>query len=109
MLQVATKQQKKDFFNTLTVTLTMSLFFCAFFVYTFIIHKLELGILHTIQESSPLFVERYTDLFLAYQFLRERVINQKDSTLELSLNVPAEDIGYNGMDSLEDYYHTKSM
>lgn len=56
-----------------------------------------------------MFVERYTDLFLSYQFLRERVVNSKGNTIDLGLKLPEDEIRYNGVDSLEDYYHTKSM
>jgi hypothetical protein len=75
MLHAATGAQKRSLINIISFNFFISSIFLAFFSYSYTIHFVKLEVLHTIQDNSPYFLSRYTDIFLSYQFLRERIMN----------------------------------
>jgi hypothetical protein len=51
-----------------------------YFLYGYVFHYVQIQRLMLIKESTPVFFERYSNLILAYSFIKERIIN--DNSVE---------------------------
>lgn len=57
----------------------------AYFVYIYSFHQDQMSEIKHLNDQLPLFFNRYTDIILAYAFLREKIINNNSlSTFELN-------------------------
>ena len=114
MMRQTSVNQRRDLWRTIMFNCTVAVAFYSYFIFTYVFHQYQLSILHSIQTVSPLFYQRYSDLYLSYAFLRERIINNNSDTLTLQLFLPdylAKELGQDAttINNIENYYHLSSM
>ncbi len=59
----------------LILYLILCVLFCGYFIFGFVFHIYQLSTLEEIISYSPIFCKRYSDLYLSYGFLREKIIS----------------------------------
>jgi hypothetical protein len=88
MLQETSKEGRRGFWKLLVVNCLVSLFFYCYFVDGYLYHKHQLSVMAYIQESSPVFLSRYTNIFLAFAFMREKIVNNNEASTSLGFSLP---------------------
>lgn len=84
--------------------------FFTVFLYNYLFHLYKLNQLQRLELNLPIFYSRYSDQFLSFAFLREKIINLNQESSSLGFSLPAIDDQLSGYSEkfssiIEEYYH----
>ncbi|TNV87947.1 hypothetical protein FGO68_gene15621 [Halteria grandinella] len=109
MLIRPSRDDKKVFLRMILYNSASMLLFYVYFIYLYIFHEISLSKFENIQNFTPHIFDRYNSLFLSYELLREKIMNNRTAFSVLDLQVPeGQRHLMNGME-IDEYYHETSL
>lgn len=94
----ASQNQMMGNMKLLIACCSVGMIFIAYFIYIYGFHEEQMYEMRTLKDQLPLFFDRYTDIALAYGYLRERIVNNNSlSSFNLTVKHFTEGLDVDGI------------